>query len=88
MIDLLVNFLNIFDGLNKTIIMFMILVISCVFRVKGYISGDNWEGVIKAVTVSYFGTHMVEHYTSMIKERLLANGKKEEVTEIDAKEEG
>jgi hypothetical protein len=79
----LVNFLNALTGLRKTIVMFALLVVSCIFRVKGYIGPDNWEGVLKACICAYFASNACEHYSAMVKERILANGKKEEVTEID-----
>jgi hypothetical protein len=87
MVNLLVNFLNVFEGLNKTIIMFILFIVTCVFRVRGYIDSDNWGTVLRATVVAYFGTHMVEHYTAMVKERLTAKGK-EEVTEIVPAEQG
>jgi hypothetical protein len=87
MAEYLVNFLNSFIGLRKTIVMLALLIITCVFRVKGYISSDNWEGVLKATVVAYFASNSVEHYTAMVKEKLLANGKKVAVTEIDSRTE-
>jgi hypothetical protein len=88
MAQYLVNFLNSFIGLRKTIVMLSLLVIACVFRIKGYIAPDNWENVLKSTVIAYFGSNSVEYYTTMVKERILANGKKVETTEIDAKEEG
>jgi len=85
--QLLVNFLNVFIGLRKTVVMLSLLIVACIFRIKGYIGPDNWEGCLKATIVAYFGSNAMEHYTAMVKERLLANGKKEEVTEIDSKSE-
>jgi hypothetical protein len=84
MADYLVSFLNAFVGLRKTIVMLSLLIVSCVFRVKGLITSDNWEGVLKSTVIAYFGSNSIEHYAAMVKERLLANGKKEEVTEIDS----
>jgi hypothetical protein len=82
MAEYLVSFLNIFQGLRKTIVMLAVLVLACIFRLKGYIAPDNWEGVLKATVVSFFASNACEHYSSMIKERLMANGKKVEVEEI------
>jgi hypothetical protein len=88
MIEWVVNFLNFFQGLRKTIIMLALLIVSCIFRIKGYIGADNWEGVLKATAVSFFASNACEHYTSMIKERLNSKGQKVEVEEIDTKSEG
>lgn len=85
MADYLVNFLNSFIGLRKSIVMLSLLLISCIFRVKGYITPDNWEGVLKSTIIAYFGSNSIEHYSSMVKERLTAAGKQVPFTEIDTK---
>lgn len=87
MADYLVNFLNIFTGLRKTIVMLALLIVTCVFRVKGYIDPSNFEGVMKATVVAYFGSNACEHYTSMIKERLNSQGKEVATTVIDSSKE-
>jgi hypothetical protein len=84
MAEYLVNFLNSFQGLRKTIVMLAVLAITCMFRVKGYLGSDNVEGILKATVVSYFASNGIEHYTAMVKERITAAGKKVEVTEIDS----
>lgn len=83
MADYLVSFLNIFQGLRKTIVMLTVLIVACVFRLKGYIGPENWTDVIKATVISFFASNACEHYTSMIKERLTAKGQKVEVEEIE-----
>jgi hypothetical protein len=90
MVQYIVDFINVFQGLRKTVVMLAVLIVTAVFRVKGYLGPDNMEGILKATVVSFFASNSIEHYTAMVKERLLANGKKEEVTEIDSKtiEEG
>jgi hypothetical protein len=88
MVEYIVSFLNSFIGLRKTIVMLALLIISCIFRIKGYIAPDNWEGVLKATVVSYFASNGVEHFSSMIKEHLNSKGQKVEVEEIDSKTEG
>ena len=57
--------------------MFILLIVTCIFRVRGYIDSDNWGAVLRETVVAYFGTHMVEHYTAMVKERLNSKGKEE-----------
>lgn len=88
MVQYIIDFINVFQGLRKTVVMLAVLIVTCVFRIKGYIGPDNMEGILKATVVSFFASNGLEHYTSMIKERLLANGKKEEMTEIDSKTDG
>lgn len=88
MAEYLVNFLNTFIGLRKTIVMLALLIVACIFRVKGYVSGDNWECVLKSTVIAYFGSNSIEHYTAMVKERLNSKGKEVLTTEIDSKTEG
>lgn len=80
----LVDFLNVFTGLRKTIVMLALMVITVVFRVKGLIAPDNFEGVMKATIVAYFGSNSVEHYTAMVKERLTSKNTVVSTTEIDS----
>lgn len=87
MTQYLVNFLNFFQGLRKTIVMLALLIVSIIFRIKGLIAPDNFEGLLKATVVSYFSSNAVEHYTSMVKERLTSSGKTVQTTEIDSKTE-
>lgn len=87
MAQYVVDFLNSFVGLRKSIVMLALLVVACIFRVKGYIGPDNWEGVLKSTIIAYFGSNSIEHYSAMVKERILANGKQVAVTEIDSKTE-
>lgn len=83
MITYIVNFLNTFQGLRKTIIMLALILISVVFRVKGLITPENFEGLLKATVCGYFASNSIEHYTAMVKERLTANGSKELTTVIE-----
>lgn len=87
MIQYIVDFINVFQGLRKTVVMLAVLIVTCVFRVKGYLAADNMEGILKSTVVSFFATNGIEHYTSMIKERLIANGTKIATTEIESKTE-
>jgi len=84
MVQYIVDFINVFQGLRKTVVMLAVLLVTCTFRVKGYIGPDNFEGILKATVVSFFASNGLEHYTAMVKERLLASGKKQEITEIDS----
>lgn len=82
MTQYLVDFLNSLQGLRKTIVMFMVITISSAFRARGLIDPSNFEGLLKATVVAYFGSNAIEHYTSMVKERIMADGTKKEVDEI------
>jgi hypothetical protein len=78
-----VDFLNAFVGLRKTIVMLAVLILTSVFRVKGYVTPDNFENVIKSTVIAFFGSNSIEHYTTMVTQKLLANGKTQAVAEIE-----
>lgn len=84
MVQYIVDFLNSLQGLRKTIVMFMVIVISMVFRIKGLITSDNMESLLRYTVIAYFGSNSVEHYSSMIKAQLDAKtGKTVEAAEIE-----
>lgn len=68
-----VDFLNIFQGFRKTIVMLMLILIGVIFRIKGYIGPDNMVDLLKATTISYFGSNSIEHFTAMYKTHLETN---------------
>jgi len=84
MAEYLVNFLNCLQGLRKTLVMLSLIVITSVFRAKGLIEPTNFEGILKATVIAYFGSNSIEHYTAMVKERLTSKGTTVPVTEIDS----
>jgi hypothetical protein len=84
MVQYLVNFLNSLQGMRKTIVMFSLIVITSVFRVKGYLSGDNMSDLLKSTVIAYFGSNSVEHFTTMVKEHLTSKNVAKTVTEIDS----
>ena len=83
MIQYVVDFLNSLQGLRKTLVMFMVITISSIFRLKGLIDPNNFEGLLKAAVVAYFGSNSIEHYVTMVRERLMADGTSKKVTEIE-----
>ena len=62
--------LEIFNDTNKTLIMFILLILATVFRLKGYVNGTEWVDTIKTTTVSFFGTTTVMNVTGVIKDHL------------------
>ena len=80
----LVDFLNVFQGVRKSVVMLAIIAITAIFRAKGLVSGDNFENLLKATVIAYFGSNSIEHYTAMVKERITAKGKEKIVTDIQS----
>ena len=68
----LVDFLNIIQGLRKTLVMFLLMIIGVWFRLKGYLSGDNFTDLLRATVIAYFGANSVEHFTSMVQQHLVS----------------
>jgi hypothetical protein len=65
-----IDFLNVFQGLRKSIIMLLLMIIGVWFRLKGYLSGDNFVELFKATVISYFGANSIEHFTAMVQQHL------------------
>lgn len=88
MAQYLVNFLNTFQGLRKSVVMLALITITSVFRYKGFVGSDNFEGLLKATVVSYFGSNSIEHFSAMVKAHLESkSGVTETVTQIETKTE-
>lgn len=83
MIQFIVNAINGVQGLRKTLIMLMLVIITTIFRAKGLLSGDNMVELLKACTISFFAINGVEHIGTTIKEYVNSKGQKEEKEEID-----
>jgi purine-cytosine permease-like protein len=66
----MIDFLNIFSSLNKSLVMLLLMVIGVWFRLRGYLSGDNFVDLLKTTVVSYFGAHIAEHFTAMVRDHL------------------
>jgi hypothetical protein len=78
----LADFIAIFLGLRKTIVMFALLVIGIVFRVKGLINGDQLVSLLQGTTIAFFAANSVEHVGETI--RHYVNSKGQAVTEEEA----
>ncbi len=71
------DFLNIIQGLRKTLVMFLLMIIGVWFRLKGYLSGDNFTDLLRATVIAYFGANSVEHFTSMVQQHLVSKDARE-----------
>ncbi|CAM6004828.1 unnamed protein product [Sphagnum balticum] len=57
--------------------MFLLMIIGVWFRLKGYLSGDNFTDLLKATVIAYFGANSVEHFTSMVQQHLVSKDARE-----------
>jgi hypothetical protein len=89
MTQYIINFLNTLQGLRKTMVMLSLILLGAVFRVKGYISGDNMVDLLKGTVIAFFSANGLEHITTTVKEYINAKGKKveENVVSVSEKEE-
>jgi uncharacterized membrane protein len=88
MVQKVVDFLNVFQGTRKTLVMLFLIALSIVFRIKGYIDGNNLVDLLKATALGFFASNSFEHYTSIIKSKIDAKtGKTEEIEEIEVEPE-
>lgn len=85
-VQFVVNFLNTLQGLRKTIVMMSLIILGAVFRVKGYISGDNMVDLLKGTVIAFFSANGLEHITTTIKEYINSKGQKEDETVLDVSE--
>lgn len=63
----LAEFLNVFFGLRKTIVMFTLIVIGILFRLYGLLSGAEFVDLLKSTTLGFFSANMIEHLTTTVK---------------------
>ena len=78
----LADFIAIFLGLRKTIVMFALLFIGIVFRIEELINGEQLVDLLKATTIAFFAANSVEHVGETI--RHYVNSKGQQVTEEEA----
>lgn len=64
------DFLEIVTDTSKTGIMFVLLVVGIILRVKGYIEGPGFVDLMRTTTVAYFSTTTIVHFTEMLKTQI------------------
>jgi hypothetical protein len=70
-------------------VMLSLILLAAIFRVKGYISGDNMVDLLKGTVIAFFSANGLEHITTTVKEYINSKGKKveENVVQVSEKEE-
>lgn len=63
----LADFFSIFMGVRKTLVMFSLIAISIVFRLKNLISGDELVELLKTTAISFFAANSVERVGETVK---------------------
>ncbi len=76
----IIDFVSVFTGARKTIVMVSLIFICIVFRIKGLMSGDNMVDLLKGTCIAFFSANGLEHITSTVKEYINSKGQKEDKT--------
>lgn len=61
------DFFSIFMGVRKTLVMFSLIIISVIFRLKNLISGNELVELLKTTTISFFAANSVERVGETVK---------------------
>jgi hypothetical protein len=87
MVQYIADFINSIQGLRKTLVMVGLMLMSCILRIKGYISGDNLSDMLKGTVVAFMAGNATEHITTAVKTFVDSKGsiKKETVLEETSK---
>lgn len=80
--------LDILMGFRKFIAMMLVYIVGIVFRIKGYINGDNLVDLYKYTTVAFFGANSVEYFTGVAKQYLTTNQPAQIVKKVETAIEG
>lgn len=67
--------INIIFGFRKFLLMLALFAVGIIFRVKGYLDGNQFVDLLKSTTISFFAANGVEHIVSTVKSVM---GKSEE----------
>lgn len=59
------NLINTIRGLRKWSIMFILIVVSIVFRMNGLLTGLEFVALLKTSVVAFFASNSIEHVRSI-----------------------
>lgn len=76
----LAELINIFFGFRKLILMFFIMGIAVVFRIKELINGAEMVDLIKNCAIAFIGANGVEHIVGAVKSHMAGKQSPEATT--------
>ena len=88
MAQYLVNFINLFVGLRKTVAWFSLLIIGVIFTIKGIINGAEFVDLAKGTFLGFVAGNASEHISATVKEYFNSKGKKAEEVSTSLTGEG
>lgn len=75
------EFTEIVIGLRKFIVMAFLILIGVIFRIKGYLAGQEFVDLLKATTVAFMASNSLERIGETIKSYIDSKGNKvQEIT--------
>jgi hypothetical protein len=82
------EFLNIFFGFRKTIVMFVLIAIGIVFRLSNLVNGAEFVDLLKNTVIAFFAANSIEHFTTTIKTYIDSKGQKHDEEVVDSENSG
>lgn len=81
MFEKLSEIIGLLLGLRKFIIMLILVGVGIIFRIKNYLSGDNFTDLMKATTIAFFASNSMEHFKKAV--TTFVDSKVQKVKQID-----
>lgn len=75
------EFIQIFFGFRKFILMILLFGVGIIFRLHNYVDGGQFVDLMKNTTIAFFAANGFEYISSTIKEYVNSQGQK--VAEVD-----
>ena len=63
------NALLCLTGFRKFIIMFILIIVSIIFRVLNYVDGAQFVDLLKGAVIAFFTANIGEHVINLVKEK-------------------
>lgn len=64
----LAEWISVISGMRKTIVMLLLVLIGVVFRIMGYLDGNQIVDLLKNTVIAFFSANSIEHIGNTIKE--------------------
>ena len=64
----ILDWIQVFFGLRKFILMLILYSVGVVFRIHGLINGGEMVDLFKSTTIAFMSVNGLEHFTGMVKE--------------------
>lgn len=72
----LLDFIEVFTGARKTIVMVTLMLVAIIFRIKGLMTGGDVVELLKGTAIAFFSANGLEHIGTTIKEYVNNKGEK------------